>query len=96
MKFIRSKMDYLKNEIIMYYKNNDEKIIKKKYKYNKLLPYNNLKYNKEDINILPYNYYDLKTIKFKNNKNIYENLYETKSELYNKIYNKDLNYEIFF
>tara|TARA_B100001173_G_scaffold296584_1_gene292436 strand:- start:742 stop:1032 length:291 start_codon:yes stop_codon:yes gene_type:complete len=96
MKFIRSKIDYFKNEIITYYEKDDGKIVKKKNKFNKLLPYNNLKHNEEDTNILPYNYYDLKTEKFKTTENIYTGLYETESTLYNDVYNKEFNYEMNF
>ena len=45
MKFIRSKINSFKNEIITYYENDDGKIVKKINKFNKLLPYNNLKHN---------------------------------------------------
>lgn len=55
MKFIKSNMDYLKNEIIIYYKKKDNSIIKKKYKFNKLMPYVNKKKN-NNINIIPYNF----------------------------------------
>ena len=96
MKFIRSKIDYFKNEIITYYEKDDGKIVKKKNKFNKLLKYNNLKHNEEDTNILPYNYYDLKTEKFKTTENIYTGLYETESTLYNDVYNKEFNYEMNF
>ena len=96
MKLIRSKINYMKNEIESYYKNKEGRIIKKKHKFNKLLPYNNLKYNEEDINILPKNYYDLKIKKIKNKKNVYEDMYETESELYNNIYKKEFNYEYNF
>ena len=93
MKFIRSKINYLKNEIETYYKDDNDKIIKKKHKFNKLLPYNNLKHNEADIKILPSNYYDLKTEKLKSNENIYEDIYETKSDLYKDIYNKEFRYD---
>ena len=96
MKFIRSKIDYFKNEIITYYEKDDGKIEKKINKFNKLLPYNNLKHNEEDTNILPHNYYDLKNEKFKTSENIYTDLYETESNLYNDVYNKEFNYEINF
>ena len=96
MKFIRSKINYFKNEIITYYEKDDGKIEKKINIFNKLLPYNNLKHNKEDTNILPYNYYDLTTEKFKTSENIYTDLNETESILYNDIYNKEFNYEINF
>ena len=39
MKFIRSKIDYEKNEIIIYYKNKKNKIIEKRQPYNKLAPF---------------------------------------------------------
>ena len=96
MKFIRSKINYLKNEIKTYYEDDNGKIIKKKHKFNKLLPYINLKHNEDDINILPHNYYDLKTKKVKNNKNKYEDIYEIDSELYNNIYNKEFKYDMYF
>tara|TARA_B100000575_G_C23113314_1_gene643315 strand:+ start:896 stop:1186 length:291 start_codon:yes stop_codon:yes gene_type:complete len=96
MKFIRSKINYLKNEIITYYEKDNGKIVKKINKFNKLLPYNNLKYNEEDTYILPYNYYNLKNQKFKTTENIYTDLYETQSDLYNKVYNKEFNYDIYF
>ena len=44
-----------------------------------------LKHNEQDTNILPYNYYDLTTEKFKTSENIYTDLYETESILYNDI-----------
>ena len=81
MKFIRSKIDYFKNEIITYYEKDDGKIEKKINKFNKLLPYN---------------YYDLKTEKFKISENIYTDLYETESDLYNDVYNKEFNYQFNF
>ena len=96
MKFIRSKMNYLKNEIISYYEDNNGKIKKKKHKFNKLLPYMNLKHNEEDIDILPYSYYNLKSKKLKNNENKYEDLYEIDSTLYDNIYNKEFEYDMYF
>ena len=96
MKFIRSKINYLKNEIITYYEKDNGKIVKKINKFNKLLSFNNLKYNEEDTYILPYNYYNLKNQKFKTTENIYTDLYETQSDLYNKVYNKEFNYDIYF
>ena len=39
MKFLRSKIDYTNNKIILYYKTKDNKIIEKYQNYNKLYPF---------------------------------------------------------
>lgn len=50
MKFIYSKIDYINNNIILFYKTKDNKIIEKKQKYNKLIPFTQKKIYEDYFN----------------------------------------------
>ena len=72
MKFIRSKIDYLNNEIIIYYKNKKNKIIKKTQPYNKLVPLTEEKKYDDYFNHI------ISTPEMTSDSKIYEQLYKKK------------------